>query len=293
MMEEKKAFHLIHTLPSAHFGRVRLPGAANACVYEVTFPAQVKAITEDKDAELVLYGSSPKSMDAYTAAEKLERDGYRNISVLSGGIEAWRSAGCPVEGEAIDEPDDPQTMLKLENGVYRVDTNQSVIQWTGRNAGTTHFGNIRISSGDITMKDGSVAGEFEVDMNSITNINLEGSDLQPVLIDHLKSDDFFFTKLFPTARFRILSARPSAEPFLTAPNFDVEGALVIRGFEARQDFSATVAATPENGLSAEAHFDIDRTRWKIIYGSARFFEHLGIHVVYELISIQVRIFANR
>ncbi len=39
----------------------------------------------------------------------------------------------------------------------------------------------------------------------------------------------------------------------------------------------------------EGHFDIDRTRWKIIYGSTRFFEHLGMHKVFDLISIQVRI----
>ena len=50
-------------------------------------------------------------------------------------------------------------------------------------------------------------------MNSITNLNHEGDELQSVLIDHLKSDDFFLTKLFPTAKFEILSAKPVKEPF--------------------------------------------------------------------------------
>ena len=54
---------------------------------------------------------------------------------------------------------------------------------------------------------------------------------------------------------------------------------------------ATITKTPENGLAAEAHFDIDRTRWGVIYGSARFFEYLGMHLVFDLISFQVRIIA--
>jgi hypothetical protein len=40
---------------------------------------------------------------------------------------------------------------------------------------------------------------------------------------------------------------------------------------------------------AEAHFDINRTKWNIIFGLTRFFEHLGMHLVFDLISIQVRI----
>jgi hypothetical protein len=55
---------------------------------------------------------------------------------------------------------------------------------------------------------------------------------------------------------------------------------------------ATVGKTAEGGLAIEAHFDMDRTRWGIIYGSARFFEYLGMHLVFDLISFQVRIIAR-
>jgi len=34
-------------------------------------------------------------------------------------------------------------------------------------------------------------------------------------------------------------------------------------------------------IGIEAHFDIDRTKWDIIYGSSRFFEHLGMHLVFD------------
>jgi len=51
--------------------------------------------------------------------------------------------------------------------------------------------------------------------------------------------------------------------------------------------------TDDNGLVAEAHFDIDRTRWDIIYGSTQFFEHIGMHLVFDLISFQVKMVAKK
>lgn len=291
-MEENKIFYLIDTMLEDHFRRIHLPNSINACVFEVTFIDQVKAVTGDKDAEIVLYGSSTRSREAVMAAEKLDQEGYRHINVLEGGIKAWRSAGLSLEGEAVDEPDDPQTLLKLEDRSYRVDTNQSIVEWTGRNPNTSHFGNIKIAAGELAVKDEIITGTFDIDMNSITNKSLEGDELQPILIAHLKSDDFFLTKLFSTAKFEIFNSTPVKEPFLTVPNYLINGTLELRGVKAKLDFKATIVKTAENGLAAEAHFDIDRTKWNIIYGSTRFFEHLGMHLVFDLISIQVRIVAS-
>jgi rhodanese-related sulfurtransferase len=133
-------FYLIDTLKFDIFSRSHLPNARNACIFEVTFVDQVKSIANDINSEIVLYGASNRSLDAITAAEKLEQSGYRYIYVLKGGIEAWRSAGFSLEGEAVDDPSDPQTFLKLEDRSYRVDTDQSIIEWRGRNPNTTHFG---------------------------------------------------------------------------------------------------------------------------------------------------------
>jgi rhodanese-related sulfurtransferase/polyisoprenoid-binding protein YceI len=288
-MAEKKNFVLVDTLPADHFQRVRLPDAVNACVFQVDFIDQFKAISEDKDCEIVLYGSSGGSMDAIKAAEKLQDAGYREVNVLMGGIEAWNSAGLTLEGEAVAEPDDPQTLLKLEDQSYMIDTEQSTIQWTGRNAYSSHFGNIKIFKGELSVKGGNITGTLDIDMESMTNTNLEGDELQPVLISHLKSDDFFLTRLFPTATYKIIDAVPTKEPFATLPNYEIKGLLELRGVDARQDFLATVSQSPEKMLLIEAHFDIDRTRWNIIYGSSRFFEHLGMHQVFDLISIEMRI----
>lgn len=291
-MKEEKHFYLIDTLKIDNFSKKHLPGALNACIFEVTFMEQINLIAENKNVDIVLYGACGRTMDAVTAAGKLERNGYHHIYVLNGGIESWQSAGLPLEGEAVDQKLDPQTVVKLENRSYRVDTDLSLMEWRGRNPGTSHFGTIKIANGEMAVENGILQGGFEIDMDSLTSTNLEGDELQPVLEDHLKSDDFFFTRLFPRAKFTITKGIPVKEPFASIPNYEIEGTLELRGVKARQRFMATITKTDEHGLMAEAHFDINRTKWGIIYGSARFFEYLGMHLVFDLISFQVRIAAN-
>jgi polyisoprenoid-binding protein YceI len=259
----------------------------------VTFLEQVKSITDNKNVLIVLYGSSERSMDAITAAEKLQAEGYQQMMILEGGLDTWRSLGYPLEGESMDVATDLQTHLVLPDGKYHIDTDESIIEWAGRNPNTKHFGTVRISSGQIQIENNIITGIAKIDMNSIENINLEGDELQPVLVSHLKSDDFFLVKVFPTAKFTINGGRLAETPYLSSPNYELDGTLELRGVKADVSFAATIAATEDNGLVAEAHFDIDRTRWNVIYGSTRFFEHLGMHLVFDLVSFQVKVMARQ
>jgi rhodanese-related sulfurtransferase len=288
-MEKGEKLIIIDILTKDHYTKVHLPKARNACVFEVTFLDQVASFILEKDRAMVLYGSSEKSMDAAAAAEKLIRAGYSNVLALEGGLALWRKAGYPLEGEHIAILEAPEMELRIKDGAYRVDLDESVIEWTGRNPNTKHYGTIQLSGGEITVKGRAISGSFEIDMTSIKNINLEGNDLQPVLISHLKSDDFFFAKMFPRAFFNLKSARLLEKPNLSSPNFKVKGTLNLRGLKKEITFPATVNPLPEGGAVIEAHFDIDRTRWGVIYGSSRFFEHLGMHLVFDLISFQLRL----
>ena len=179
----------------------------------------------------------------------------------------------------------------MDDRSYTVNVEQSIIEWTGRNPNTAHYGTLRLLRGDITIQQGMLNGTFDIDMHSVKNLNLEGSEWQPVLISHLKSDDFFFTEKFPTARFTIDSVRRISES-LSAPNFEVEGTLELRGERNTMKFPATISKLPDGAVTAEAHFDFDRTLWKIIYGSSRYYEHLGMHLVFDPISIRLRIVAR-
>jgi polyisoprenoid-binding protein YceI len=228
-------------------------------------------------------------MDAVTAAEKLAREGYRNVSAMEGGLKRWVALGFAVVGDDPTLLEAAKQHPKFTDHNYAVDVAESRIEWIGRNPNTTHYGTIGLSKGEIRVKNGQIGGSFELDMKSIRNINLEGDPLQPVLIDHLLSDDFFFVKMFPTSAFTITSATPINEAGSSDPNFEIKGFLKLRGVKKDIHFHANASGEQCGEVKIEAHFDLDRTRWGIIYGSTRFFEHLGMHLVFDYITIQLRL----
>lgn len=289
--KQGRSFYLIHVLPEGHFEQAHLPKSQQACVFEVSFLDQIKEIVPDHNQTIVVYGSSVRSQDTMVAFEKLTGAGYENVYLLDGGMEAWQKAGYTLEGPSADQPPEGQSCLDLSDGSYTVDTSQSTLEWSGRNPNMTHYGTLAISSGTLEIKDGLLTGRFELDMTSIANKSLEGDELQPVLDAHLKSDDFFWTSRFPKAVFTIKEGKSVIKPFLSVQNLEISGELELKGVKADQNFMATLTPGPEGELMAEAHFDLDRTRWGVIYGSTRFFEFLGMHLIFDVISIQLRIVA--
>ena len=290
-MVKDKPFLLVDVLPKEIYDKRRLQGALNACVYEVTFADQMAAITQDRDAEIVLYGSSAESLDATEAAEKLSRLGYQKVYALHGGVDGWTKSGYPLEGENVFPPERLARAVTLVDHLYAVNIDESVIGWTGRNSNGKHYGTLKLLKGEIRVRNEAIDGAFEIDMTSMKNKDLQGDPLQPVLIAHLMSDDFFFVKMFPKAAFTLAAAKALEPVTLSSPNFEVEGTLELRGVKADLRFPATVNQRGDGSISIEAHFDLDRTRWNVLYGSSRFFEHLGMHLVYDWISIELRIFA--
>ena len=65
----------------------------------------------------------------------------------------------------------------------------------------------------------------------------------------------------------------------------------MRGVTEALTFDAVVA--PKAGeLVLDAHFDIDRTRWNVSYGSGKLYDHLGMHLVNDDVSLQVSVVAR-
>jgi len=288
-MSAEKTFHLIHTLPEDHYQRAHIPGALQACVYEVAFMDYVYAAIRDKTIPVVVYGDSDATKAAEMAAGKLQRAGFDSVHILVGGLEAWHAQGFELEGSDAVLPHDRGYPAALQNGTYTLDADESIIEWAGRNPNTKHHGILSLAEGGLTVDGGDISGNFKIDMNSIRNLNLEGDELQPVLEAHLKSDDFFFVKLFPWAWFHLKIAHPIDDPTYTLPNYQVGGDLELRGVTAPLAFPTNMSQLEDGSITADAHFDFDRTQWGIIYGSSRFFKHLGMHVVYDLISVQLKL----
>ncbi len=284
-LDEKRAFLLVDVLPAEFYEEVHLPGAVNDCVYNVTFLDQMRELVPDKDTPIILYGSGPKNLASTTAAEKLLTAGYLQVYDYRGGIEDWRDAGFSVEGNRREEK-----QKELREGSHAIDTLQSEIRWTGRNLTGSHTGTLKLLQGTIEVKNGrAIRGVFTIDMQSITDKDIEDSDMRSLLHGHLASDDFFDVQRFPTAEFRIARISPIEDAAAGNPNSDVSGELIIKGVSREILFQAVIAMTPDGWLAAEAHFDIDRTQWNVLYGSGKFYEKLGKHLVHDDVTIGLKL----
>jgi len=282
---------LIDVLPPEHFERRHIPHAVSACVYQVVFLDTVAGLVPDKSMPIILTGAGEGSMDVYTAAQKLRRAGYGNVSVFPGGIEDCAREGYALVGSAADSLDQPYPAFAPEPRAYTLTDGRTAISWTGRNHNISHHGTLSLDRAELDFSQGvrsGVKGVFEIDMKSIADKNLEGDPLKDVLETHLASDDFFFVSLFPKAVFTLTDATPASEGSATRPNYVVTGQLALRGVEKTIFFPAHLRMLDDGKVGLHANFDFDRTDWGVIYGSARFFRHLGMHVVYDHISLEIR-----
>jgi polyisoprenoid-binding protein YceI/rhodanese-related sulfurtransferase len=291
LRESGERFVLIDTHPPEYFERSHLPGACNACVYEMVFLDTVAGIVTDPETLIVVYGSSERSQAGTVACRKLEEAGYGNVCELAGGTEGWHSAGLGLEtGAAVGR--EPASVIP--DGSYRLDTSASRLEWTGRNLNNRHYGIISVAEGVVQIEKGVIAGgTVTLDMNSIVNLDLQDEDYKRMLIRHLKSDDFFHVDRYPTAIFRLDNSQQIPDATPGSPCQTINGSLELAGRSNRLSFPAEIAAQ-ENGLvKVQAAFDIDRTRWGILYGSGRFFEKLGMHLVSDTISLELFLLAGR
>ena len=209
--------------------------------------------------------------------------------MLTGGLEGWREAGFALKGADPETPDQWLGRFLAPEGEFSALPQESAIQWTGRNHNGKHFGAVSLKAGTCSFVNGRLSGEFVVDMESIKDKSLDGDQMQPVLEAHLKSDDFWFTSMFPEARFIIKDAVPLKDQAASLPTYEIIGDLKLRGVRRPFRFPATFSQLDDGKLAMEAHFDLDRTLWGAIYGSARFFEHLGYHLVFDLVSMELRL----
>lgn len=279
---------LIDVLLPEDFACRHIAGAGNACVYEMVFLDRVAECVSERDRTIVVYDESGTTLAARTAREKLERAGYRHVVILEGGLQAWQAAGFAVES---CDPLPPQPAI--HDGVYRIDTEKSAVEWIGRNINNRHHGRIAISSGEVVMSNGRlVSGSFVLDMNSIVNSDLQDEGWRGMLQRHLRSEDFFDVERYPTATFEVRGAAPIAKSTPGTPNVEIAGVLTIKETTRSICFPAIVAAQEDGSLKAQAALDFDRTFWNVSYGSGKLYERLGMHLVNDLISIELFIVAH-
>lgn len=149
---------------------------------------------------------------------------------------------------------------------FVVDTLNSKVEWKGykifKSENTSHFGNIKFESGDVTVKDGKLeSGKFVADMTSLTSEDLKNDAEQlGKLNGHLKSGDFFEVEKFPTASYEITKVAPSAEGDY---NTLLDGNLTIKGITKPVQFKANVSVKNGEVSIATEPKDIKREEFGV------------------------------
>jgi polyisoprenoid-binding protein YceI len=277
---------LIHVLPDESWKAERLPGSHCACVYEVGFLDAVRQFAPDPAAPLVVYGAGLPSLESAAAAAKLEAAGYGNVSDFSGGLAAWKDGGHPLEG------DRSTATPPSRDGIWVVDPEESTVRWVGRNLFNFHEGTLRLRGGSFEVKNEVLRhSSFTIDMTSIACSDIADQAANQLLLSHLADQDFFLTSQFPEATFTATAATPISDATLGTPNYEIVGDLTLRGVTQPVRFPAMLALNGDNHLVAQAHLEIDRTRWGVNYGSGRLFAFLGKHVVNDFVALHLKITA--
>ena len=168
-----------------------------------------------------------------------------------------------------------------------IDLKQSKLEWTGKKFGGEHYGEIQLVSGHLTFtKKKLTGGAFEMDMASITCVDITDEKSNKRLVDHLKSEDFFSVVRFPKSTFVITKVESKS-----ATEYVVTGNLTIKGKTNPITFTSKLN-TVNNQAVAEAPMVFDRSKYDVKFGSQSFFENLGDKLVYDDVDMKVTLVLN-
>ncbi len=289
-IENKSPFTLLDVLPEEYYKTDHLPGALNACVYKMDFIEDIEELVEEKSKPIVVYGSSINSLASTTAAEKLIRNGYSKIYDYRGGINEWKKNDLSCISENSDEVSATPVIYPH---TLKINPEESIINWIGRGLASQRDGTIAIAEGILEFNKGIMAeGSMSIDISSIKNNDLPEDEIRKYLIEHLLSDDFFDIEKYQSVKlvFSQVTFLKNASP--GSPNYRIIGNLTLKNVTREIEFLATGGWVDDNEWVAQAHFDFDRTQWNVLYGSGKFYENLGMHLIADLVTLNIVVSAQ-
>ena len=164
--------------------------------------------------------------------------------------------------------------------VNNVDLTNSVMTWKGTKPTGSHNGTVAFKSGGMIVEDNVLkGGEFVIDMNTIKNLDMEGSEGAGKIENHLKAPDFFDVEVYPTSKFVITSV------------LEVEGSLAVTGNLTIKDVTKSITipasvSTLEGITTFKSElFNIDRADFNVKYGSKRWIEGLKDKFIDDLVEM--------
>jgi hypothetical protein len=164
--------------------------------------------------------------------------------------------------------------------VNNLDLAASVMTWKGTKPTGSHDGTVSFKSGGMVVENGVLKdGEFVIDMSTIKNLDMAGSEGAGKIEKHLKAPDFFDVEVYPTSKFVITSV------------LEVEGNLAVTGNLTIKDVTKSItipaSVSTEDGVTTfkSELFNIDRADFNVKYGSKRWIEGLKDKFIDDLVEM--------
>jgi polyisoprenoid-binding protein YceI len=148
---------------------------------------------------------------------------------------------------------------KFSESLYKIDTAKSIIHWNCH-----HRGIMKFKSGNILLINREPSEiDLHIDMNSITNSDIDNKLLQGTLVNVLKSIEFFNTEKYPESRFESHQITKIDEN-----HYNFEGDFII--FEAGicSNFKGSIKFINDSLHFNTETITLDRTNWGLYYVSA-------------------------
>lgn len=178
------------------------------------------------------------------------------------------------------------TATAMQAQKFGIDVNASTLKWTAEKVTGKHWGTVKIKEGHLIKNDNQARGEFRVDMTTIKVDDIKDAGTNAKLLNHLNSDDFFNVENFNTSIFILEKITPYNPKAGENFNHWVSGKLTIKGITNEIRFPAMINFS-DKGMTANAEFTIDRTKWNVRYGSGSLFSNLGDSMIYDDIKFEL------
>jgi len=217
------------------------------------------------------------------------------LTIIVATFAACTSGG--VKTEATSAKSIKETSFNM---VYSVSTENSQLEWQGWKPTGTHNGTVNITSGTLMVNDQQlVGGSFEIDMTSITVLDIEDPEYNAKLRGHLTSADFFEVETYPIATFEITEVEPidsetidsNKEKGDIVPNHAITGNLTMKGITKSITFNAAIGVSSTKLIAETNQFFIDRAEWNVQYGSKTFFDDLKDKFINDEMGITINLVA--
>ncbi len=168
----------------------------------------------------------------------------------------------------------------------------SVAEWKGASPDLFHEGDFAVTSQQLEVINGKIKrGTFTIPIASIRNFDLP-EEVKPVLLNHLKSPDFFNLVLYPNATFTIAQVTPyngKEANSLPGANYTVTGSFTLLNKTKTISFPAKINIS-NNLLTTEAVFKLDRTQWGMNYAAD---PALGEHHILPQVDIHLKLSGHK